>query len=212
MKSLLVIISIMVGLCAQAQKRFSEGAMQFTVREIDGSGVSESEVKGICLFKGAHYRSTLTNSTGSANVVFDAREGVGAVHYDFGGQRIMVNLDREKWLDKNIFLKPRDLQFDKLQDTLNILGFKCQSAQAVMSDSSVLKIFYTEEIVPENTDVEWQFSQIKGLTLEVQLIAKDKKLELKTDQISFDPVPIQKFDISSNGYRILDYWESKKLK
>lgn len=212
MKSLLVIITFVFGLCAQAQKRFSEGTMQFTVREIDGSGLHESEVRGICLFKGAHYRSTLTNASGSANVVFDAREGAGAVHYDYGGQRIMVNLDREKWQDKNIFLKPRDLHFEKLQDTLTILGFLCQAAKAVMSDSSVLKIYYTEEIVPENTDVEWQFSQINGLTLAVQLIAKDKTLELKTNQISFDPVPIQKFDISSNGYRLLDYWESKKLK
>jgi len=212
MKSLPVIIVLMIGLCGHAQKRFSEGYLQFTIRTTEAASAPENEVKGMCLFKGAHYLSKLTNQLGSATTVFDAREGNGAVHYDYGSQHIIVSLDREKWQDKNAFLKPSDLHFEKLQDTLSILGFLCQSAQAKIADSSILKIFYTEEIIPENTDVEWQYSQIKGLVLAVQLIAKNKTLELKTDQMSFDPVPIQKFDISSSGYRQLDYWESKKLK
>jgi hypothetical protein len=212
MKSLLVIIALMVGLCVHAQKRFSEGSMQFTIRSMEEAVATEAEVKGFCLFKGAHYLSKLTNQMGSATTFFDAREGIGAIHYDYGSQHIMVNLDKEKWQDKNAFLKPKDLRFEKLKDTLTILGFLCQSAQAKMSDSSILKIFYTEEIIPENTDVEWQFSQIRGLVLAVHLTTKNKTLELQTNQMSFDPVPIQKFDISNSGYRQLDYWESKKLK
>ena len=212
MKSLLVIIYIMVGLCAHAQKRFSEGSMQFTIRAKGDSIAQETDVKGFCFIKGAHYYSKLTNQLGTATTVFDAREGVGAVHYEYGSQRIMVSLDREKWQDKNATLKPRNLHFENLQDTLHILGFHCVSAKALLPDSSILKIFYTEEIVPENTDVEWQFSQIRGLVLAVELITNGRILELKTDQMSFDPVPIQKFDISGIGYRTLDYWESKKLK
>lgn len=212
MKTLQVIILLVFGLCVSAQKRFSEGSINFTIRSFEDEVKSNVEVKGICLFKGAHYRSTLTSDLGTTNLVYDTREGVGAIHHDHGAQRIMIPLDKAQWQDKNSVLKSKEIHFDTLSDTLTILGFHCRSAQARLADSSLIKVFYSEEIIPENTDVEWQFPQLNGIVLALTMTSGSNKMELNAEQLSFDPVPIQKFDISNLGYRVMDYWESKKLK
>lgn len=212
MKSPWVIILLMFGLCTKGQKRFSEGMMAFAIRSYQGDVMSNTEVKGTCLFKGAHYRSTLTSEMGSTNLVYDAREGIGAIHHDHGAQRIMIPMDKTQWQDKNSIFKSREVHFDLQDDTLRVLGFLCKSATAKLSDSAFLKVYYTDEIIPENTDVEWQFSQLKGLVLSMSVTSGSSKMELITEQLSFDPVPIQKFDIPNLGYRVMNYWESKKLK
>jgi hypothetical protein len=47
-----------------------------------------------------------------------------------------------------------------------------------------------------------EFSYTKGNTMVVYTATS----------INFDPVPIQKFDVPSSGYRVLSYEESKKGK
>jgi hypothetical protein len=212
MKSLWVAILLMPGLCTEAQKRFSEGMMTFSIRSYEGDIKNNIEVKGTCHFKGAHYRSTLKSELGSTSLVYDAREGFGSIHHDHGAQRIMIPLDRTQWQDKNSTFKSKEIHFNPHEDTLRILGFLCKSAIAKLSDSAFLKVYYTDEIIPENTDVEWQFAQLEGLVLSLSMSLGGNKMELTTEQLNFDPVPIQKFDIPNLGYRILDYWESKKLK
>lgn len=212
MKSLWVIILLMLGLCTEAQKRFSEGEMVFSISSYENDIKNNIEVKGTCLFKGAHYRSTLKSEVGSTSLVYDAREGVGAIHHDHGEQRIMIPLDRRQWQDKNSTFKSKEIHFDPHEDTLRILGFLCKSAIAKLSDSAFLKVYYTDEIIPENTDVEWQFAQLEGMVLSLSMTSGAKKMELITEQLNFDPVPIQKFDMPNLGYRVMNYWDSKKLK
>jgi GLPGLI family protein len=210
MKSALLILSLLIGSWAWAQKRFSEGLISFNV-ETEVNGVKEDlSLKGVCFFKGAHYRSNLISSRGTSTTIFDAREGMGAVFHDFGSQKVLVPLNREQWADKNRLLKNKELVFSFTGDTTHLLGYNCQKAVALLEDSSKVEILFTTEIVPENTDTEWQFQQLGGLVLSVKMVNREATVIFKASALSFDPVPIQKFDIPNSGYRILDYTESKK--
>ena len=212
MKSGLLILLLLVGLVAVAQKRFSEGSINFVV-ETAANGISDEEkLTGNCLYKGAHYRSSLSAAMGTSTTIFDSREGMGAVYHDFGAQRLMVMLNREQWNDKNRLLKDKSVAFERSADTATILGYPCQKAIARLADSSLLEVFYTSELVPENADTEWQFPQLNGMVLSLRLEKNKTAVQFKATALNMDPVPIQKFDIPTSGYRILDYWESKKLK
>ena len=210
MKSFLLILSLLIGSWAWAQKRFSEGIISFYV-ETEVNGVKEVlSLNGVCFFKGAHYRSNLISSLGSSTTIFDAREGVGAVFHELGSQKVLINLNRDQWTDRNSLLKNKELVFSLTGDTSSILGYNCQKAVAVLSDSSQLEVLYTSEILPENTDTEWQFQQLEGLVLFVKMVKRDATVIFKASALNFDPVPIQKFDVPNSGYRIMDYEESKK--
>lgn len=212
MKSGLLIILLLVGSGAVAQKRFSEGSIDFVV-ETTANGIRDEEkLTGNCLYKGAHYRSSLSAAMGTSTTIFDSREGIGAVYHDFGSQRLMILLNREQWIDKNSLLKNKAVAFEPSADTAMILGYACQKATTRLADSSLLEVFYTTELLPENTDTEWQFPQLNGMVLSLLLQKKDITVHFRAIGLNLDPVPIQKFDIPTSGYRMLDYWESKKLK
>jgi GLPGLI family protein len=212
MRSFLLILSLLIGSWALAQKRFSEGVISFQV-ETEVNGVKDDlSLNGVCFFKGAHYRSNLTSNRGTSSTIFDTREGMGAVFHEFGSQKVLIHLNRDQWTDKNRLLKNKELVFSFTGDTTHLLGYICQKAVALLEDSSQVEIMFTKEIVPENTDAEWQFQQLGGLVLLVKMVKKDATVVFKASALSFDPVPIQKFDIPNAGYRILEYGESKKWK
>ena len=212
MKRSLLILSLLIGSWALAQKRFSEGIISFTV-ETAIDGVSNGEtLNGVCFFKGAHYRSTLSSNLGSSSTIFDTREGIGAVFHEFGTQKVLVNLNRDQWADRNSLLKSKEIAFVLTGDTASILGYTCKKAVALLSDSSKIEVMYTPDIIPENTDTEWQFQQLNGLVLSVSMSKTSATVSFKATALTFDPVPIQRFDIPSSGYRIMDYGESKKWK
>ena len=209
MKYGLLILSVLIGTWASAQTRFSEGTITYTVETWAGETRDEVTLSGVCLFKGAHYRSDLSSSRGSSTTLFDAREGNGAVFHDFGTQKILININREQWNDRNSTFRG-DLKFVQTGDTATILGSSCRMATLLLADSSKLAVWYTPDLIPENTDVEWQFQQINGLVLSISMEKEGVTVMFKATALSFDPVPIQKFDIPTGGYRVLDYWESKK--
>jgi hypothetical protein len=51
---------------------------------------------------------------------------------------------------------------------------------------------------------------LPGLVLSYEFQSGLTRVVYTTKELNFDPVPIQKFDIPSSGYRILSYSESKK--
>jgi hypothetical protein len=85
-------------------------------------------------------------------------------------------------------------------------------ASALMNDSSSIVVFFTEDIIPENTGMELQFSQLPGIVLEYISTKKNLQITYTAKSINFEPIPVQKFDQPKSGFRILEFEESNKLK
>ena len=80
----------------------------------------------------------------------------------------------------------------------------------MLKDSTVMNVFYTREISTENPEVDSQFGTLPGMVLEFSYSKGNTMVVYTATSINFDPVPIQKFDVPSSGYRVLSYEESKK--
>jgi GLPGLI family protein len=193
-----------------AQKRFSEGTIVFKVATfVDGIKIGE-DASAIQMTKGGHLRSEMSSSIGKTITIFDAREGRGAVIRELGSQKVLVPLNRENWAETNA--KFQGLTYAFLKDSMELIGFKCSKANAVLKDSTVMNVFYTREISTENPEVDSQFGTLPGMVLEFSYTKGNTTVVYTATSINFDPVPIQKFDVPSGGYRVLSYEDSKKGK
>lgn len=210
MKRALLITLLFCAVSASAQKTFSEGTITFDVHNImDGKQVGGA-ITCIQMVKGAHYRSDLISSIGAMSTIFDLREGAGAILRDFGSQKIMTLLNRDNW--KEINKKFTELTYEITSDTMNVLGYTCTKAKALVEGETLLEVFFTRSLLPDNAEMFTQLGRLPGLILSYSETSSSSTVTYTARSLSFDPVQIQKFDIPSSGYRIMSYEDTKGKK
>ena len=208
MKKFLLPIFFFAVASSIAQKRFSEGTISFNVSTyIDGMKIAD-DATAVQMIKGGHLRSEMISSIGKTITIFDTKDGKGAVLRELGSQKILIPLNRDNWAETNA--KFQDLHYAFLEDSIELIGFKCSKANAILKDSTVVSVFYTREISTENPDVDSQFGSLPGMAFQFSYTKGNTMVVYTATAINFDPVPIQKFDIPNSGYRVLSYEESKK--
>jgi len=164
--------------------------------------------QAILSLRGSLSRSELNSALGSTVTIYDHRTGNGVVLRDFGTQKLLIKMNRDNWVDKN--KKYEGIIFKQTGETKNIAGYKCEKAEALLKDGSRFTVFYTKEVVTENTDYDPQFKDLPGTALEYESVVGNLKIKYTASKISFDPVPMQKFEIPKSGYREMTYEESTK--
>lgn len=204
----LVILLWSIASAVVGQKRLSEGSLTFSVISYKEDLRIGDSLTAQHFFKGAHTRTELTGSIGKAITLYDSREEVGAIVRDFGSQKILIPLDALTWADKNAWYNPDSILY--LEEQKTILDYLCKKAQIKLNNGGVIDVWYTTTIVLDNKDTEFQMGDLPGLVLLYEYKVDESKIVYRLLNLNFDPVPIQKFDIPTSGYRILSYAESKK--
>lgn len=208
MKRFLLPIFFFAVASSMAQKRFSEGTVAFKVSTfLDGIKIAE-DASAIQMIKGGHLRSEIISSIGKTITIFDTKDGKGAVLRELGSQKILIPLNWENWAETNA--KFQNLVYTFSEDSLELIGFRCSKANAILKDSTVIGVFYTKEISTENPEVDSQFGSLPGMALQFSYTKGNTMVLYTATAVSFDPVPVQKFDVPNSGYRVLSYEESKK--
>ncbi len=193
-----------------AQKRFSEGTIVFSVSTfVDGKKIAE-DATAVNMTKGGHVRAEMISSIGKTITIFDTREGKGAVVRELGSQKILIPLNRENWAETNA--KFQNIVYSFSEESEALIGFKCKRASAMLKDSTLVDIYYTREIVAENPEVYSQFGSLPGIALQFSYTKGNTVVAYTATAINFDPVPVQKFDVPTSGYRVMSFEESKKGK
>lgn len=200
---------------ALAQKILSEGTIQYDVSVQTGSNQPRMAdmfdgAKAILYLKGSHSRSELTSALGSTSTIYDHKTGTGVVLRDFGAQKILIKLNRDNWADKN--KKYEGIKFNITGETKNIAGYSCEKAEARLSDGTSFIVFFTRDIVAENEDFDAQFKSLPGIPLEYESNVGSLKVKYSASRVSFDPVPVQRFETPKSGYREMTYEESKDVR
>lgn len=196
--------SVVVG-----QKRLSEGSLSFSVVTHKQNQIVGDSLIAQHFFKGAHTRTDLSGSIGKTITLYDSREETGAIIREFGAQKILIPIDASSWADKNAWYSPDSIQYTDEEQTL--LNYPCKRAQIKLRSGALLRVWFTNSIVLDNKDTEFQMGDLPGLVLAYEYENEGAVINYKIVSLNFDPVPIQKFDIPNSGYRILSYAESKKL-
>ena len=209
MKQILFILLLICAHNVYSQKRLSEGSIRYEVAMETAQDKVVSKASFIQMVKGSHYRSELSNNLGKTTTIFDIREGNGCSLREYGAQKIMIPMNRNQW-DKKAEIN-KNMLFKLSDEKKEIIGYPCTMATAVMEDSSLVVVFFTQEIIPENLGMELQFSQLPGIVLEYKSIKKKSQVTYSAVSINFEPVPIQKFDLPKMGFRVMEFDESKKM-
>jgi GLPGLI family protein len=160
------------------------------------------------MLKGSLSRSELSSALGSTATIYDHKSGSGVVLRDFGTQKLLIKMNRSNWSDKN--KKYNGIIFKPTGETKNIAGYKCEKAEALMKDGTSFTVYFTREIVPENSEYDAQFKNLPGFPLEYESNQGTLKIKYTASKISFDPVPVSRFEIPKSGYREMTYDESVK--
>lgn len=210
---LLVMILLLAGGSIMAQKVVSELTLVYDASVSSGG----SEPKMADAFDGATAtvyisgnmsRSEMSSALASFATIHDARTGAAVVLQEISGQKLLIRMTADNWKDKN--KRYEGITFTNTGETKTIAGYKCIKAIATMKDSSTFTVYYTKDLVPENTDYNALFKNLQGLPMEYELAQKNLKIKYTVSKINMNPVPASKFDIPKAGYRELTYEESRK--
>jgi hypothetical protein len=204
----IVIFLLGMAFTAIGQKRLSEGNMTFSVITTTAGNAVGDTLVALHYFKGAHIRTDLIGSIGRTTTIYDTRETTGAIIRDFGSQKILIPLDDTAWTDRNSWYANAKISYK--DDEKILLGYSCKRANIQLDGGAVLEVFFTTEVKLDNSDTEFQMENLPGLVLSYTYTKDQKTVAYIAESLNFDPVPIQRFDIPSSGYRILSYAESKK--
>jgi hypothetical protein len=207
MKKAFLCFTVLIALNTSAQKLFSEGTVMYSV-ETQTKGKSGID-SGLYFLKvrGANIRTELSSGIGKSIYIYDLREGVGAVLREFGGQRILIPVDRNNW--NEITEEFRNMIYSTTSGDTTLLNYQCFKINGELADGSILTIWYTQDILPEVKEINFPLTNINGLPLMIEMSKGDQKVRYKAQSINYDPVQVQNYDVPKNGYRILTFLESK---
>ena len=209
----MVLVMFGMAVQTQAQKLLSEGTIQYDVSVQTGTNDPKMAdgfdgATALVLIKGSHSRSELKSAIGSSITLYDSRTGNGVIMREFGAQKLLIRMNRQNWIDRN--KKYDGIVFTKTGETKKIAGYNCEQAIGKLADGSSFTVYYTTEIRVENRDYDAQFKNLPGVPLEFESTVSNIKVRYAASRVSFDPVPIQRFEIPTSGYREMTYEEGMK--
>jgi GLPGLI family protein len=208
-----MIVSVLIATNLLAQKVLSEGMIQYDISVQTGSSEAKMAdvfdgATGLVFIKGNQSRTELKSAIGNSVTIYDSKAGTGVVIREFGSQKLLIRMNAKNWTDKN--KKYEGMTFTKTGETKKIAGYNCEQATAKLADGNTFTVYYTTELVLENRNYDAQFKNLPGVPLEYESIMGNLRVKYTASKISFDPVPVQRFEIPSSGYREMTYEESIK--
>lgn len=157
----------------------------------------------VIYIKGNNSRSDLISPSFSQSLIFNKATGNAVILREIGANKFITKMSSIDWIKQNDKFTDMLIQFSDERKT--ILGYECKRANLLLKDGSTFSVFYASTIIPSVREFEYQFKDIPGFVLEYE--AKDgytQKITYTATKISLNPVSAAKFDIPTQGYRLLN--------
>lgn len=197
------------------QKRITEGTISYDI--IVNTGDNKPSLAS--MFDGAtsvvylkRYMSRLemVSSLGTQSTIVDGKTGNVTVLKEYGEQKYMINMNPAEWKDAN--KKYDGVVFTYSNEFKEIAGYQCQKATGKLSDGTSFTVYFTKDLVAENRDFEYAYKTLPGLAMEYETTIGNLKVIYKVAKISFNVVPLAKFELPKSGFRVMTYEESQGKK
>jgi GLPGLI family protein len=154
--------------------------------------------------KGNQSRVEVLSPTFSQSVIFDKATGNAVILRAIGNNKFITKLDNIKWKAQNNKFEGSTLSIIS-NETKTILGYECKKAKIQLKDGNSFTLYFAANIVPSVKEFEYQFKEVPGFVLEYESQDVNGQLVKYTaTKINLNPVSLTKFDIPTNGYRILN--------
>jgi GLPGLI family protein len=198
---------------AFGQKKFTEGSVIYNVsistndpnpRLADGFDGATNTI----YIKGRLNRSDLVSVFGSQSTIMDGRTGTVTMLKEYGDKKYMIVMSPEEWLDANT--RYDSVQFTYQDTAKTIAGYLCHKATGRFKNGDTFTVFFTKELIPENQELQYSNKSLPGLALEYEGRIGKTRVTFTAASVSFNPVPMAKFDLPKKGFRVMTYKESKE--
>lgn len=200
-----------------AQKQFSDGEITYSVKvELppDAPPQAVQASKGSQLvysFKNYLFRSDMNIASSTYTSIRNTRNNSAVMLVDVGSSKYLIRFNADELAKESSHYK--DIRFTDLGKTRLIAGYNCKEATATLQDGSTFTIFYTSDIMPENTEYNARFDGLKGLPLEFESTnSHHLKMTMTATKVDIAPQPSARFDIPTSGYREITYAELENLR
>lgn len=190
MKKLLQISFLLVftfaSLTTFAQKKISNGKVQFEITELEGDSPQLAMLKGTLInmaFLGGQQKMDLAVMGGLMRVqtIMDAKDPENpTILMDMMGQKIHITDAGEEFADKmgaGMMTQGEGetpnfkITYDK-KDKKTIAGYKCIKANVQGDDGPPIEMYVTKKINPENSQFQEMFKDLDGFPMEIMIKAQ----------------------------------------
>jgi len=155
-------------------------------------------------------RTEMVSKLGTESTVFDSRTNKGYILKEYSGQKLMITLTKDNWLQKNRIND--EIKFIIDNDLKEIAGYQCKKATGKNPEGKEFTVYFAPDITVSNTTYNNSFSQLPGLPVQYELKSGNMKFKYTLSKISYDPVAVAKFEAPRSGFRIMTYEENQQLK
>jgi GLPGLI family protein len=209
---LLALIAFTLSLNIIAQKKISEGVISYDIVINTGSEKPRAAdffdgATSTVYLKGAKSRTEMVSSLGTQSTIIDGTKNMITILKEYGDQKYMIQMTPANWKEAN--KKSENVQFTFSEESKTILGYKCLKAIGKMADGTTFSVWYTTDLVPENSDFQNVNKALPGLAMEYESKMGNLKVTYTVSKINLSPVLAAKFDMPKSGYRVMTYEESK---
>ncbi len=192
----------------QDQKVLNDCTVTYDVSVIDakadpGVAAAMQGATKVVYIRSNKVRTDFITSTFNQTTLQDSKSDSTIILREFDKNKFISFLSGNK--RKELGKKYEHIKFANSTDKKVILGYQCVKTIATLPDGSTYNIFYAPSIIAINNDFEAQFKDLPGFVLEYEAQTDDGKVRIKytASKMTLIPVPIAKFDIPLNGYRVL---------
>jgi GLPGLI family protein len=211
--TILFISFLLITFSSNAQRTLNEGTLVYNMSVETGSGepkmadMLDGATTTISI-KGNQSRVELLSGLGREATIYNTATQSGVILKDYSGQKLMITLTSKDWEDNN--KKYEGIVFENTGETSVISGYNCRKANAKLTNGTTFTVFYTTDINISNKSYDAQFKTLPGLAVQYEMQSGKMKFKFTLAKISFDTVPLSKFEIPKSGYRVLTYQETRK--
>ena len=201
-KFVITVLLGLMGFCASAQKKFSEGTINYDIVINTGSDKPRAAdfldgATSTVYVKGNKSRTEMISSLGTQATIIDGVANAIVVLKEYGDQKYLIQLTPNEWKDAN--KKYDGVTFTISNETKTILGYNCKKAIGKMADGSTFTVWFTPDLVPENNDYQTANKNLPGLAMQYETAMGNMNVVYTVSKISFAPVPASKFDLPKSG-------------
>jgi GLPGLI family protein len=210
----IILMSGVVSLSAVAQKRLTEGVLQYKISIASskaGSKINDLNDAELAVYiKPTSSRAEMKSSLGTESTVFNNKLNSGYILKEYSGQKLMITMTAANWDQKN---KPYEaLKFNISNELTTIGGYSCKKATGTMPDGKAFTVYFDPTVVIANTNYNNAFSNLPGLPVQYEIQSGDLSFKYTLTNLSYETVPVAKIDAPKTGFRVMTYEENQQLK
>jgi hypothetical protein len=188
------------------QRILSEARLEYSVLTRPEPGAEQTakafeQTKLLIWLKGNNMRVDFDNTLRKQSVFFDLTDKKVIQLREAGQDRFQWNFSEEEW--KEIHNKFKGAIWKEENETKEMNGFLCKKASIILTDSTLISLFYTTQVQPLNKSFDPVFEMVPGLPVSYLLTEGEIEFEFRLANLQTLPVSSSLFEIPASGYKIL---------